>query len=102
MGASQVHHVVLVGVGFHDVPYALLADDLDDDVVAKRANSVSGVGQAAAAEIQLVVGVHLHEGEDLAAALEEAGAQQMVDALGPVGEGARRMLLIQAARRTPV
>ena len=90
-GASQVDHVVLVGVGFHDVPHALLADDLGDDVVAQRADRVRGVGQAAAAEIQLVVGVHLHEGEDLAAALQEAGAQQVVDALGPAGGGARRI-----------
>ena len=90
-GASQVDHVVLVGVGFHDVPRALLADDLGDDVVAQRAHCVRGVGQAAAAEIQLVVGVHLHEGEDLAAALQEAGAQQVVDALGPAGGGARRI-----------
>ena len=88
---SQVDHVVLVGIGFHDVSHALLADDLGDDVVAQRADRVRGVGQAAAAEIQLVVGVHLHEGEDLAAALQEAGAQQVVDALGPAGGGARRI-----------
>ena len=87
--ASQVHHVVLVGIGFHDVSHALLADDLGDDVVAQRAHRVRSVGQAAAAEIQLVVGVHLHECEDLAAALQEAGAQQMVDALRPAGGGAR-------------
>ena len=67
------------------------ADDLGDDVVAQRADRVRGVGQAAAAEIQLVVGVHLHEGEDLAAALQEAGAQHVVDALGPAGGGARRI-----------
>ena len=57
----------------------------------RGARCVRGVGQAAAAEIQLVVGVHLHEGEDLAAALQEAGAQQVVDALGPAGGGARRI-----------
>ena len=88
-GASQVHHVVLVDIGFHDVSHALLADDLGDDVVAQRADRVRGVGQAAAAEIQLVVGVHLHEGEDLAAALQQAEAQQVVDAQGPAGGGAR-------------
>ena len=44
----------------------------------------------AAAEIH-VVGVHLHEGEDRAAALQEAGTQEMVDALGPAGGGARRI-----------
>ena len=88
-GASQVHHVVFVGIGFHDVSHALLADDLGDDVVAQRSDRVRGVGQAAAAEIQLVVGVHLDEGEDLAAAFEEAGAQEMIDALGPAGGSAR-------------
>ena len=55
--------------------------------MAQRADRVRGVGQAAAAEIQLVVGVHLHEGEDLAAALQEAGAQQVVDAQGSAGGG---------------
>ena len=64
-GASQVHHVVLVGVGFHDVPHALLADDLGDDVVAQRAHRVRGVGQAAAAEVNFRVRHHLHEGENL-------------------------------------
>ena len=84
-GAAEVHHVALVvreleaevaqsngasvGVGFHDVSHTLLADDLGNYIVAQRADGVRGVGQAAAAEIQLVVGVHLHEGEDLAAAL---------------------------------
>ena len=90
-GSSQVDHVVLVGIGFHDVSHTLLADDLGDDVMAQRADRVRGVGQAAAAEIQLVVGVHLREGEDLAAALQEAGAQQVVDALGPAGGGVRRI-----------
>ena len=87
-GASQVDHVVLVGVGFHDVSHTLLADDLGNYIGGQRADGVRGVGQAAAAEIQLVVGVHLHEGEDLAAALQEAGAQQVVDALGPARGGA--------------
>ena len=89
--ASQVDHVILAGVRLHDVSHALLADDLRDDVMAQRADGVCGVGQAAAAEIQLVVGVHLHEGEDLAAALQEAWAQQVVDAVGPAGGGARRI-----------
>ena len=69
MGPLRFTIYFLVGVGFHDVSHALLADDLGDDIVAQRANCVGGVGQAAAAEIQLVVGVHLREGEDLAAAL---------------------------------
>ena len=58
-------------------------------ISAQRADRVRGVGPAAAAEIQLVVGVHLREREDLAAALQEAGAQQVVDAQRPAGGGAR-------------
>ena len=83
--------MVLVGIGFHDVAHALLADDLGDDVVPQWSYCFGRICQAAAAEIQLVIRVHLHKGEDLAAAFEEAGAQQVVDALGPAGGGARRI-----------
>ena len=119
------------------ISHALLADDLGDDIVAQQANCVGGVGQAAAAEIQLVVGVICTKVK-IWLLLQEAGAQQMVDALEPAGGGARRigaaagelgaqllvvqdqsvpvvrhcdldspvalakLLLIQAARRTPV
>ena len=37
IGFHDVPHVVLVGIGFHDVPHALLADDLRDNVMAQRA-----------------------------------------------------------------
>ena len=75
----------LINNPFHIFPFHSSCKGLN------RTDRVRGVGQAAAAEIQLVVGVHLHEGEDLAAALQEAWAQQVVDALGPAGGGARRI-----------
>ena len=91
--ASDVDHVVLVGVRLHDVAHALLADDLGDDVVAQRPHRVGRVGQAAAAKVDLRVGLHLHEGEDLLVArlVHEAGAQQVVDAQRLAGGGALRI-----------
>ena len=80
--------MVLVGIGFHDVAHALLADDLGDDVVPQWSYCFGRICQAATAEIQLVIRVHLHKGEDLAAAFEEAGTQEMVDAQRPAGRGA--------------
>ena len=50
-GASQVYHVILVGVRLHDVPHALLADDLRDDVVAQRAHCLGCIRQAATAKV---------------------------------------------------
>ena len=46
-------------------------------------------GQAAASKVDLGVGLHLHEGEDLLVArlVDEAGAQQVVDAQGLAGSG---------------
>ena len=86
----DVDHVVLMRVRLHDVAHALLADDLGDDVVAQRAHRVGRVGQAAAAKVDLRVRLHLHEGEDLLVArlVDEAGAQQVVDAQGLAGRGA--------------
>ena len=85
--APDVEHVVLVGVRLHDVAHALLADDLGDDVVAQRPHRVGRVGQAAAVRLRL------HEGEDLlfACLVDEAGAQQVVDAQGLAGRGALRV-----------
>ena len=114
-GAAQVHHVpvnvrqpeaevpqrdgpadrdlvVLVGAALHDVADAAVANDLGDDIVAQRPHRVGGVGQAAAAEVELRVGHHLHEGEDLEGSIHEAGAQQVVDALGRGGPGALRVI----------
>ena len=74
-GASQVDHVVLVGVGFHDVAHALLADDLGDDVVAQWSDCFGRICQAAAAEIQLVVGVQAAaETAEITPLLAETGA----------------------------
>ena len=91
--APDVDHVVLARVRLHDVAHALLADDLGDDVVAQRPHRVGRVGQAAAAQVDLRVRLHLHEGEDLLVArlVDEAGAQQMVDAQGLAGRGALRV-----------
>ena len=91
--APNVDHVILVGVRFHDVAHALLADDLGDDVVPQRPHGVGSVGQAAAAKVDLRVRLHLHEGEDLLVArlVHEAGAQQVVDAQGLAGRGALRV-----------
>ena len=82
-----------MGVRLHDVAHALLADDLGDDVVAQRPHRVGRVGQAAAAKVDLRVRLHLHEGEDLLVArlVDEAGAQQVVDAQGLAGRGALRV-----------
>ena len=55
--APDVDHVVLVRVRLHDVAHALLADDLGDDVVAQRPHRVGRVGQAAAAKVDLRVGL---------------------------------------------
>ena len=91
--APDVDHVVLMRVRLHDVAHALLADDLGDDVVAQRPHRVGRVGQAAAAKVDLRVRLHLHEGEDLLVArlVDEAGAQQVVDAQGLAGRGALRL-----------
>ena len=91
--APDVDHVVLVSVRLHDVAHALLPDDLGDDVVAQRPHRVGRVGQgAAAAKVDLRVRLHLHEGEDLLVArLDEAGAQQVVDAQGLARRGALRV-----------
>ena len=62
-GAPDVHQVVLVGARFHDVPHAAVADDLGHDVVTQRPHGVRRVGQAAAPEVELRVGHHLHEGQ---------------------------------------
>ena len=74
--------MVLTRVRLHDVAHALLANDLGDDVMAQRPHRVGRVGQAAAAKVDLRVRLHLHEGEDLLVArlVDEAGAQQVVDA----------------------
>ena len=91
--APDVDHVVLVGVRLHDVAHALLADHLGDHVVAQRPHRVGRVGQAAAAKVDLRVRLHLHEGEDLLVArlVDEAGAQEVVDAQGLAGRGALRV-----------
>ena len=76
--------------------HAAVADDLRDDVVAQRAHRVGRVGQAAASEIELGVRLHLHEGEDLTGAVDEARAQEVVDALGRgVWKLAAELLVVQ-------
>ena len=91
-GAADRHLMVLVRAALHDVAHAPVADDLRDDVVAEGAHRVGRVGQAVAAEIELGVRLHLHEGEDLTGAVDEARPQEVVDALGLRGPRALRVV----------
>ena len=91
-GAADRNLMVLVRAALHDVAHAAVADDLRDDVVAEAAHRVGRVGQAVAAEIELGVRLHLHEGEDLTGAVDEARPQEVVDALGLRGPRALRVV----------
>ena len=81
-------------VSFHDVPDALLADDLGYDIVAQQSDGVGGVRQAAAAQVHLRVRLHLYKRENLLVArlVDEAGAQQVVDAQRLAGRRALGVL----------
>ena len=74
-----------------DVAHAAVHDDLRDDVGAQGAEDVLARGEGGAPEVQGLVGGHLNEGKNLLATRDEAGAKQMVDALGPGGRHARRV-----------
>ena len=54
--------------------------DFADDVLSQRALDVGSRGEGAASEQQLRVRIHGDEGEDLQGAVDEGGAQQVVDA----------------------
>ena len=72
-GTPDVYQVVVVRGRLHDVPHALAADDLGDDVVAQRPDRVRRVRQRGAAKVELVVGVHDDEAEDLRGAFPAGG-----------------------------
>ena len=83
--------MAFVGSGLHDVPDAFVDNHFGDDVLTQGAFDVGGGGERGTAEEQLAVGVHGHEREDLEGALDERGSQEVVDAQGAAGRGARRV-----------
>ena len=90
-GAVQFHEMTLVGASLHDIPNPFVDDHFADDIVTQRPLDVGSRGQCAASEQQLRVRIHGHEGEDLQGAVDEGGAQQVVDAQGAGGRGAHRV-----------
>ena len=90
-GAVQFDEMALVGSCLHDIPHAFVDNHFADDILTQRPLDVGRRGQGAAPEQQLRERIHGHEGEDLQGAVEEGGAQQVVDAQGAAGRGARRV-----------
>ena len=90
-GAVQFDEVALVGSCLHDVPHAFVDDHFADDILTQRPLDVGRRGQGAASEQQLRVRIHGHEGEDLQGAVDEGGPEQMGNAQGAAGRGARRV-----------
>ena len=90
-GAVQFDEVALVGSCLHDVPHAFVDNHFADDILTQRPLDVGSRGQGAASEQQFRERVHGHEGKDLQGAVDEGGAQQVVDAQGAAGRGARRV-----------
>ena len=89
-GAVQFDEVALVGSCLHDVPH-IVDNHFADDILTQRPLDVGRRGQGAASEQQFRERVHGHEGKDLQGAVDEGGAQQVVDAQGAAGRGARRV-----------
>ena len=90
-GAVEFHEMALVRSCLHDIPHAQVYYHFADDVLFQRALDVGGRCEGAASEQQLRVRIHGDEGEDLQGAVDEGGAQQVVDAQGAGGRGARRV-----------
>ena len=90
-GAVQFDEMALVGSCLHDIPHAFVDNHFADDILTQRPLDVGSRGQGAASEQQFRERVHGHEGKDLQGAVDEGGAQQVVDAQGAAGRGARRV-----------
>ena len=71
--------------------HPLVDNHFAQNVRAQRALDVGSRGESTAAQVQLVVGRHGHEREDLQRAVEKGGAKQVVDAQWAAGGGARRV-----------
>ena len=90
-GPVQSDIMAFVGSGLHYVPDAFVDNHFGDDVLTQGAFDVGGGGERGTAEEQLAVRIHGHKGEDLEGALDEGGSEQVVDAQGTAGRGARRV-----------
>ena len=71
--------------------HPLVDNHFAQNVRAQRALDVGSRGKGTAAQVQLIVGRHGHEREDLQRAVEKGGAKQVVDAQWAAGGGARRV-----------
>ena len=90
-GAVEFQEMALVRSCLHDIPHAQVYYHFADDVLSQRALDVGSRGEGAASEQQLRVRIHGDEGEDLQGAVDEGGAQQVIDAQGAGGCCARRV-----------
>ena len=83
--------MTLVRASLHDIPHAFVDNHFADDVLTQRPLDVGRRGQRAAAQHEFAIGVHRGKHEYLEGTLDEAGSQQVVDAQGAAGRGARRV-----------
>ena len=90
-GAVQFHEMALVGSCLHNVANAFVDNHFADDILTQRPLDVGSRCEGAASEQQLRVRIHGDEGKDLQGAVDEGGAEQMADAQGAAGRGARRV-----------
>ena len=90
-GAVQFHEMALVGSCLHNVANAFVDNHFADDILTQRPLDVGSRCEGAASEQQLRVRIHGGEGKDLQGAVDEGGPEQMADAQGAAGRGARRV-----------
>ena len=90
-GAVQFHEMALVGSCLHNVANAFVDNHFADDILTQRPLDVGSRCEGAASEQQLRVRIHGDEGKDLQGAVDEGGPEQMADAQGAAGRGARRV-----------
>ena len=90
-GAVQFHEMALVGSCLHNVANAFVDNHFADDILTQRPLDVGSRCEGAASEQQLRVRFHGDEGKDLQGAVDEGGPEQMADAQGAAGRGARRV-----------
>ena len=88
-GAVQFHEMALVGSCLHNVANAFVDNHFADDILTQRPLDVGSRCEGAASEQQLRVRIHGDEGKDLQGAVDEGGPEQMADAQGAAGRGAR-------------
>ena len=81
--------MALVRSRLHNVSDAFVDDHFGDYVLAQGALDIGGGGERGAAQEQLAIRIHRYEREDLERALDETGSEEMVDAQGSAGRGAR-------------